>query len=393
MKVRLIVTLAVLLNFGNVSAQSHRYEPGYIVLKTDTLSGFIERTAETSLSRSINFKQSLSAEKKVYFPADISGFGFTEAALAFEPVWVEIIQDSIKSEFRFAKVMLTGELSLYFLQLEPQQINRIFLYDNTYVYIIKRKSEDQQNEYFTLSQFEYQNSNLVSLRKRYIGTLTFLLKDYLKNAKDDLYNLEFSDEAIMNIVEHYNAYKSPKNETVKFTYKVPAIIKYGIELSYGKMVSTGKSIPTAFRPGNTKVSDSHGVSVGFFWDILKPDLSNKISSSLGINYLNLNYSYSYKKEIIKVTQHALRFPVLVQANLKEFTTKKPLVFFNCGPLFEVATDQSFKHLDFWPYLSMGCGVYLGPLKYAFLMDNTSFLMNRDKFMRFSISFSQKRKAK
>ena len=169
-------------------------------------------------------------------------------------------------------------------------------------------------------------------------------------------------------------------------------VYFSLLLSFGRMISTEKSIPTSFRPGNTKVSDSYGFSVGFFWDILKPDLSNKVSSSLGINYLNLNYRYSYKHEMTKVTQHALRFPILVQANLKEFTTKKPLFFLNGGPLLEIATNQAFQHLDFWPYLSLGCGVYLGRLKYAFSMDNASFLLNRDKFMRFSISFSQKRSA-
>lgn len=391
MKVKWFSVLVLLASVNLSMAQLKGYEAGYVVFNNDTLRGFIERTGEASLSRAVNFKMDLHAEKKTFYPEDITGFGFTESALIFEPVQVEVGRDQVTRDSRFAKLMSRGGLSLYYLELEDNEIERILLNNNLHVFIVKRLNEGQ-NEFYTLSQYEYRQGKHVRTQKRYIGMLRFLLEDYLVKTKDDLYHLEFDEKALLELINAYNDFKSPGTKTTVFSYKVPAVVKRGIELSFGKMITSGHNIGSVMRPGDTRALNSKGYAIGYLWDVFKPNISKRMSSCLGVSYLYLNYKYQdASNTMVGITKHSLNIPILAQVNLGEFITDKTLFFLNGGPVFDLGTNNRFNRFHVKPYIGLGVGVYHHRFRYFLSLDNSSFLLKDDKYLRFSISFTQKRR--
>ena len=195
-------------------------------------------------------------------------------------------------------------------------------------------------------------------------------------------NLKFEVTAIASLIENYNKFKDPEAKTTQYTYNVKSIIKSGIETSFSILTS----------PINQNISHSKGFSLGYFWDVQKPDFSRKLSSRLGVNYMHLSYQLLEKARdvfhpdvVISITKHYLKLPLQGQLNFNNFK-ENVCFFFDAGVTPIIASSSSFKSIDVIPFVSIGAGVYINKLKIAIQIDNDGLMANDDKLIGFSLGF-------
>lgn len=384
---RSLLVVSLILITSSLKAQILKYEPGFIVTNNDSIPGFIQRTDEITLGEFINYKKELtSSEVKQYYPQDLIGFGFKTDNLKFEKVSTEIRQDSVHQELRFAKIILKGYLKMYKVAL-PNQKTAISTSNTFYVFVIKKDFN-----YYTLGKYETEkqveiNNNQteqVTVNNKFIGVLSYLLNDHDESVRK-LINLKFEEDAIIRLIENYNKFKNPEAKNTEYTYKVKPLIKSGIETSFGILVS----------PVKQRISKSKGFSVGYFWDIQKPDFSRKFSSRLGINYMHLSFQLQekpvnfYYPDIIKtINRHYLRFPLQGQLNLNNFTNKV-CFFLNGGFTPIISSSDTFKSVDIIPFISLGAGAYVNKFKIAIQLDNDGLMVDEDKIIGLSLGYRLK----
>ena len=368
--------LLILIFFNSgVRAQISKYEPGYVVVTNDSISGFIQKTDEITLGEFIKFKKEIaSSEIRQYYPQDITGFGFETDHLKFETVSVELRDDSVYHALRFGKIILKGYLKMYNVAL-PEQRTAISVSNTFHVFVIEKDSN-----HFTLSKYDYVTATQVETKNKYIGVLNYLLNDHPESIQK-LKSLKFETTAIASLIENYNKFKNPESKTTQYTYNVKSIIKSGIETSF---------ILTS--PIDQNISHSKGFSVGYFWDIQKPDFSRKLSSRFGVNYMHLTYQLLEKARdvfhpdvVTTIKRHYLKFPLQGQLNFNNFK-EDVCFFFDAGLTPVIAPSSNFKSIDIIPFMSIGAGVYLYKFKIAIQIDNDGLLVNDDKLIGLSLGY-------
>jgi len=369
---RLIFLIAFVAIFisKNIYAQNSFFEEGYYIQRQDTIAGYIERTNETDLSKLIKFKSDINSTSfKQYRPTEIKGFGFRKDSMHFESIDAEIRRDTIVySTNRFAKLVLRGYTSLYKLQIPNNERLDIFESNNTYVYILKKENKD-----YTLGQYEYSRQNTVGLNKRYIGILKVLVKDCLQDF-NRLDNLEFNDKSIIDVIETYNACKNPTAKTRRYSHQVKPIIKHGAEVAFGRFLSPDQSI----------LSNGEGYSIGYFWDVLKPDISRRFSSRLGINYLYLKYTNWINLQDKETVLHFIRVPLLGQANFINSPNQAFIPFINFGLTGVISSDKNLDYVDLLPFFCLGGGFYIKNTKFGISVENEGLRIRAPKIVNFTI---------
>ncbi len=349
-------------------AQGANFEPAYIILDKDTLHGYIDRTDEVALSKRVCFTQNLLGTiVHCYSPFEIKRFGFKNDNLAFEAVEVEIRKDDITVKaMRFAKVVLLGYTQLYKLQLPIEEQSARFNIDNTFLYILNK-----DNIFYTLGQYEVISENGYSLKKRYIGVLNYVFSD-CPQVKTLLSELNFNDKEILYAVTAYNTCIRPKESTVLLSYEVKPILKHGVEVSYGKLMDRNHYF----------ITNSNVVSTGYFWDLMKPDLSTKISTMFGVNYQYIHYKI--KEGYMKV--HSIRVPFILQANLANSLKAHKQPFVSAGLTALFTPNNNIGYVNFMPMPNIGFGVYAGNMRYAALLENEGFSLKATKFVSLSLAY-------
>jgi hypothetical protein len=196
----------------------------------------------------------------------------------------------------------------------------------------------------------------------------------------NLEKLSFNLEQISTLIKRYNDSKS-NDKTVLYNYKVKSIVKHFIEGSFVLPIP----------PKNIEISHRKGYSFGYFIDFQKPDISRKLSSKIGINYLYLRYDYPdaekingiwYPADITRV-EHYIRIPFQAQYNFSDFSAKS-CFFLNAGLTAEISTTSEFENYKATPNISIGTGAYLGKFKMGISSDG--FLLDDHKNVNFSLAF-------
>ncbi|HSI89667.1 MAG TPA: outer membrane beta-barrel protein, partial [Adhaeribacter sp.] len=344
----LILALAFLFFATNpLFAQDSFFEAGYIVQQADTIRGLVERTDETTLSQTVNFRAAPEAEIKTYLPEALSGFGFTKDRLVFEPVQVTLKKDNKTwPATRFAKKLLTGNIHLYKLQLPESERTVIFKPENTFVFVL------QQNEnFYTLGQYEFRLEGKAGLQKQYIGMLTALLSDCPEAIKG-INDLPFKDKAISDRIKQYNACKAPGVVTVQHQSEVKPKLKHGPVAGYTRLFSPGnaREYTIAFISDTYKIVRSNGVSAGYFLDVLKPDLNRRTALQTGFNYVYLEHTLKFKDYrnndlLLNVATHSIMLPLTAQFNFNKKADAKNYPFLSAGFTARFYTNNEFSGLN------------------------------------------------
>jgi hypothetical protein len=370
-----LITLFLLMKLPAL-AQSAGFEKGFVIQQKDTIAGFIQIASDEELSQSIKFKKDPALDSFTeYYPGDISAFGFEGNGFRFATVRVELFNGSTTRQVsRFAKLLLSGYANLYKLQLPKAEQSVILKRNNTFLYILRNDTVD-----YTLGQYEVMEANSrVRLHKRYVGMLRVAFLDCTTQGDGqeafDLNKLDFNDKAIMEAVTRYNNCKNPSIHTVTYAYKTPKAIKHGVEVAYTRLL---------YPRNSSSGPQGQGVSAGYYWDIVQPDVSRKISTRIGLNYLYFNYSYKNQWE--KEMSHAIHFfriPLSGQVNLKDPVKSNFIPFFNAGLTAQVS--KSPLGMDYVPFPHMGVGLYNRRIRYALLVENDGLGLANVKLFNFSI---------
>ncbi len=322
-----------------------------------------------------------------YSPDELAGFGFIDKGLHFEPVYMTIRSISPDSRIkRFAKKMVAGHTTLYRLQLPQQELSQEYLKDNAHVYILKKDTA-----FYTLAQYEVSTNNGVRFEKRYIGLLIYLLNDCPGIASSSFKRLAFKDEAMAQLITQYNACKDPSTASVEHTYKVKAEVKWGPEAGYTHV----------FAPDNITFLDGRGFWGGVFWDITKPDISRKLSTRVGLNYLHLNYNYTAhsrdgypaKPYTVAEQMHMLRLPLQVQYNFNNAPEKRLSPFLSFGLTPQFSANSALKDIDMVPFLNFGAGAYIQQYKVSVSVENMGFGFKSDKIISLGVGYVLKKRNK
>lgn len=165
------------------------FRPGYIVeLNGDTVKGFVAYRKKKIDSREAAFRQSSKGPVTRYSPAQISAFGIYDI-IAHRSV--DLPPGAPDTGRAFAKVLTQGYYTLY-------------RYQNLYLL-------DAHDSLITLPPPKNEpvggpDSKVVKRVKRYIGILNYVLLDCQQNANE----ASFSDAALVEVIDRYNACKENK---------------------------------------------------------------------------------------------------------------------------------------------------------------------------------------
>lgn len=369
----LLISGSALLQQAN--AQHHYFETAYIIQKRDTLYGLIDRVDELSLSQAVYFKPAPEAEAVRYTPADLQGFGFSKDNHHFVAVQVSLRKASVSLEVaRFAKQLLKGHMNLYRVPLLKDEKENTYLKNNDFVFVVNK-----EEQFYTLAQYEFQLEGRVGVNKRYIGTLRSLTSGCPEITQEKLDRLSFVEEEMISLISRYNLCMNPAENQPQYAWKVKSQIRHGAKISYGKIMSgtTGRLI-----------TSSHAYSIGYFWDVTKPEQSRKFSQNLGVNYSYLHYGLydRHHKESTQADMHLIRIPLLIQYNFNAFTATKYKTYIQAGLSPQLSTNSTFNYIDIIPFVSLGAGVYTRKFNYFLALDNLGLSPRSHKIISLGIGW-------
>jgi hypothetical protein len=352
-------------------AQNANFEPGYVVINNDSTSLLIERNDEISLSKEIHFR--LGEQEGVYTPGQINGFGFKADPYSFEATEVNLktAEYSIKT-LMFSKIMLRGSVNLYKVLLPKDLLEGVYI-KNDYAYIIKK-----DNTFYTLWQREPEINTTLEEDKRYTGLLRFIFQNCPEIASNEFDKVYLQDAYVINITKRYNECISPDKQVKLYSTKVKPVFKHGFHAEYNRLTipqeqSSGDFFSTI--DYDTPGVKTGGISGGYFFEIIKPNVSTKSAIRLGISYASFTYN-TYRK-YTQVTQSPgspLRYDVATTTfTVKDNMIKIPLLlqrYFgdyrnSTVPFFNVGITLIGSKNELLPgYLStLGLGLYHKRLKF------------------------------
>jgi hypothetical protein len=260
-----------------LQGQDHLFEAGKIITQYDTLTGFIKRSTDLNLTQSIEFKISFeSTVVKIFTPKNALAFSFDADNIFYKKVQIRYLNNEMPfSEWRFGRMILKGETSVYKLRLGDFDKRIIIDQAAKDLYVVQKK-----DTFYTLeirealvSKVEVNISsmngeNFYNLKKPYLPVLEHLTRDcpsISRKAK----GVDFNEKAIIDFFNDYNKCLNPSVKTEILSKKSKISIAQGIEFSTSVA---------------SKIKSLEG---GYFLDIREPHISERIHGILGFNLKHL----------------------------------------------------------------------------------------------------------
>lgn len=257
--------------FINVHGQNSFFKKA-LILKSDssTLTGYVEKFSESSLSFGLKFKKSLEDIDHQKFPvADVEQVIFLTDSSIFHKVRYTHRTDTTRIvEYRLAKKLLCGYADLYKLQLPNNELNIVFERTVTFVYIIKIDTN-----YYTLEQRERLEGTTYHLSRKYLGVLSSILKND-KTLKSKLPYLRFSDKQIVPLIKEFNT-SHPEIPGKILIRKEKPIVTHGPVLSHARL-------------DHFEGIAGSGWGIGYSVNVIHPEVDEHVSVDFGITIGQIN---------------------------------------------------------------------------------------------------------
>jgi hypothetical protein len=315
--------------FQLFSYSQYSYYKKAQIIKNDSskITGYIEKESESSISLGFKFKKSLESNDFQNFDvSDIQQVFFPDDSSIFRKVRYENYRkwnDTIKTtDYRLAKLMLTGYAELYKLQLPQDEWHIIIEQNNTYVYIVKIDTN-----YYVLDQKERLEETNYKLYKNYVGVLTYLFRNENK-IMDKVKNLKFNDKEMVALFTELNSeYLNSPSEQLAVKEKL--IIKHGPVIGFGKF----DNFEGIYKYGDEKFSieglKGSAFDIGYSFSFCSPEISEHLFYNIGLSYIRLDFENSPN---LKFNKNLYRIPLSVNYN---FTKNKisPYISIGISPTF------------------------------------------------------------
>jgi Outer membrane protein beta-barrel domain len=353
---KFFLSLFVVIYFPlGLQAQNATFVEGKIIANNgDTTNVYIERVADSKLSKGINFKnQANDSIIKFFTPNDIRGFYLKKDNVYYESV--EYDKDFSKTEKRFAMLIMGGYCGLYNLDLLANEIKEVVDNNNKNVYILKK-----ENTYYTLKN----TTSIVNGSYYYDRAYIYTLKEILLNCSSvtdrNIENVSFNSRSLTGILKKYNACIKPEEATKNYNTKTKLKTSHIIYGSYSLY----------YRIGDNKGTSK---SAGYFINIFNPKNNENFALTTGINYLKTNANYKSPNNNIgsdlKLEDNSLRLPLMGTQYFKNSKSLKPFVTMGIMLEYSFSKETSGtgvieKTEEFAPVIAVGAGLLLKRNIYA-----------------------------
>ena len=178
------------------------YQKGYAI-KTDgdTIVGFFQKRNDVHLSKSVNYKETLSIDSPTTFlAADLNCLYFEKGAVKYEQVeYLATYNNKTSREKRLAKPLLSGYCNLYQLEIGDKEKPFYFEGGSEFVYVVKKDGQWSQ-----LSETEKMEDSQYSLTKEYINSLRTLFNDCDAIDEEVITTINFSAQDLIRLFTIYN---------------------------------------------------------------------------------------------------------------------------------------------------------------------------------------------
>ena len=281
-----------LVLFSTLAQAQTDFRPGYILPPTgDTVRGLVDYRGALRSSRLCQFRPTATAPVTTYRPEELRGYGFAgtkEYRTRLVPLPDSADRPQAPRLF-YLEVLASGPASLY---------SRRGRSDATYFYLQKGTAET-----VPVKELEFHRVAIeVEGRKgiRAVNTFRNTLSEAFVDCPDlslEVLRTEYQPEALVHIVERYNACRQPDAKPLR-TRKKPSV---SLGLLAGAQVSR-----LTFSEGNYThgiLSSGTGPVAGLALQFVSPALNDKIMLRLEVLYTQQQYNdeFSYPVSYLSIT--------------------------------------------------------------------------------------------
>jgi hypothetical protein len=282
-----IKAIGIILCFVPLSVfGQYSYFKAARVVKTDSsvISGYVERISESDLSFGVRLKESLGGAKRQDIPImDVDRVVFADDSSVFCKIkYVHSKDSDTICEYRLAKKLLDGYAELYKLQLPDSEVHIVYELSNTFVYIVKIDTN-----YHVLAQTEILDTvkgDGIERCLTCIGSEHKLIKSYInvlrrffwddKELMGRLKKLKLRDDQMIPLISDWNK-KHPEIPRKALFERERAVVRHSVSLVPLSIINPDDPF--------------YGFEIGYLVKIYNPNISEKISSDLGISFVSLFY--------------------------------------------------------------------------------------------------------
>jgi hypothetical protein len=291
--------------FAKASFSQDSFFKKATILKSDStqLEGYVARISERQISKELEFKETLDQKTPTTLLApQIERLVFQEDSTVFEKVTYAPRQtdDSTKvCEYRLAKKMVEGYVTLYKMQLLPNETKIIHNISNTYIYFLKIDTS-----FTVLDQIErrigVKDAEDAELSSRNLSGYNYMVINYYKKELNHLFrnhpdllkkvhHLRLKDADIVSIILEFNL-THPERPQKTLRAKDSERIAHAPVLGYTRLPTNAIGL----------------IEFGYQMHIVNPQLSARIAHQIGISLLKTMHSRVGQTE---TTDYAFKIPV------------------------------------------------------------------------------------
>jgi hypothetical protein len=282
---RNIVLLLFSLSYGaSVFCQNSNLEKSYIVLKQDTIYGFVRNTNLEKNPSFVYFRTNKEQDWKGYSGEEISAF-YT-LGTSFESHLVSTDFSSAKiDDIRINATSLVVDSTLFLRSILKSELITLYEYldENSKVHFYIRKDQDKPEE---LMRKPYYKNGLLGYRNVYWSVLESNLSDCSQIDQESIKKTGFGADSFKKIVNAYLKCKDVVTDSKKSANERRVVSFYGYcGVGAGRLSFSGL-MPTYIDKlsGLTKIGRLGGVvfQAGFFLETIPSKLNPRLALSADI---------------------------------------------------------------------------------------------------------------
>ncbi|MCU4163659.1 hypothetical protein [Carboxylicivirga caseinilyticus] len=198
----------ILFCFSSIIYSQTDLRPGYVITNDlDTIYGLVDYRGDIRNMKFCSFQQEGQQEIKQFNPKEIFGYRFNDGKYYVSKyINNEHVKDTVLVEF-----LLKGIRSLYFYKSADYYA---YFIDSEEYGMIELESND--------IAYEKDGVQLVGNNKKYIGLLTYALKD-CPELKSDINNSVLTHKSLINITKKYHDYKCDDESCIIYEKEQPIL--------------------------------------------------------------------------------------------------------------------------------------------------------------------------
>ena len=280
MKNIILVFSFFLITSISINAQSN-FRPGYVITnEKDTIFGSIDFRTYKMNAQFCKFRSSDISEEKVYYPADIYGYRFTDDGKYYVSKDIEI---GNRHEKVFLEYLIQGVISLYFY---PDEESDYYFFQNESGKMIPVTKQDKKgawDEKKIMIGGERTTGRYNLEDNRYKGIVHYIFKDS-ESVSKKAFKMSFTQKEMIDLTKKYHADVCKSGEEcIEFTakpdkYKKMKVSVYaGMQMQFFKVGNRYYDATSQLKISNIPDLSSLAPMIGAQYDFSVPRWNKSIS--------------------------------------------------------------------------------------------------------------------